>query len=36
MRPRTELELLNIKGVGRTKLEKYGEAFLSLLRELPG
>ncbi|WP_199616847.1 DNA helicase RecQ [Paenibacillus alkalitolerans] len=34
--PRSELEMLNVKGVGRSKLEKYGEEFLQLLRELPG
>jgi ATP-dependent DNA helicase RecQ len=30
-RPRTEAELLTVTGVGTTKLERYGEAFLSLV-----
>jgi ATP-dependent DNA helicase RecQ len=32
-RPRTMDELLGISGVGKTKLQKYGEAFLHVLRE---
>jgi ATP-dependent DNA helicase RecQ len=31
-RPRTTSELLGISGVGKTKLEKYGEAFLRVIR----
>jgi len=31
--PTTEEELLKINGVGRTKLKKYGDEFLSLLKE---
>ncbi|GAA3709331.1 ATP-dependent DNA helicase RecQ [Oceanisphaera sediminis] len=31
-RPKTEPELLGINGVGQRKLERYGEAFLALLR----
>ena len=31
-RPRNASELLGISGVGRTKLEKYGEAFLRVIR----
>jgi ATP-dependent DNA helicase RecQ len=30
--PRTELELRNVPGVGPAKLQRYGEAFLELLR----
>ena len=33
VRPRTRTELLGITGVGRTKLEKYGEAFLRVITE---
>ncbi len=32
-KPRTATELLTITGVGPTKLERYGQAFLALLRE---
>ncbi|MFZ5896608.1 MAG: RecQ family ATP-dependent DNA helicase [Myxococcota bacterium] len=32
-RPRSEAELLSVSGVGLRKLERYGERFLSLLRE---
>jgi ATP-dependent DNA helicase RecQ len=32
--PRTEDELLSLNGVGEAKLARYGEAFLSLIREL--
>lgn len=32
-RPRTMDELLGISGVGKTKLQKYGEAFLQVIRE---
>jgi ATP-dependent DNA helicase RecQ len=32
-RPRTMDELLGISGVGQTKLQKYGEAFLQVIRE---
>jgi superfamily II DNA helicase RecQ len=31
--PTTESEMLRVSGVGPAKLEKYGEAFLRLLRE---
>jgi len=31
-KPQTEAELLNVSGVGPTKLERYGEAFLEVLR----
>jgi ATP-dependent DNA helicase RecQ len=31
--PRTRAELLGISGVGPVKLERYGEAFLEVLRE---
>ncbi len=31
-KPRNEAELLNVSGVGPTKLERYGEAFLEVLR----
>ena len=33
VRPRTTADLLGIGGVGKTKLEKYGEAFLHVIRE---
>ncbi|HYJ78049.1 MAG TPA: HRDC domain-containing protein, partial [Longimicrobiaceae bacterium] len=32
-RPTTPAEMLAVSGVGRAKLEKYGEAFLRVLRE---
>jgi len=32
VRPRTPAELLGVSGVGRTKLEKYGDAFLRVIR----
>jgi superfamily II DNA helicase RecQ len=32
LRPQTESDLLDISGVGRTKLDRYGERFLELLR----
>ena len=32
-RPRDEHELLGISGVGQAKLQRYGEAFLSVIRE---
>jgi ATP-dependent DNA helicase RecQ len=32
-RPRDEEELLGISGVGQAKLQRYGEAFLSVIRE---
>jgi len=31
-RPQTEAELLDISGVGQTKLDRYGDGFLSILR----
>jgi len=35
-KPGTKAELLQVAGVGRTKLERYGEAFLALLRAAAG
>ena len=32
LRPQTESDLLDINGVGRTKLDRYGQRFLELLR----
>jgi ATP-dependent DNA helicase RecQ len=32
VRPRTTSELLGVSGVGKTKLEKYGDAFLRVIR----
>jgi ATP-dependent DNA helicase RecQ len=32
-RPQTASEMLGISGVGQTKLDRYGERFLSVLRE---
>jgi ATP-dependent DNA helicase RecQ len=32
-RPTTKAALFDISGVGPTKLERYGEAFLDVLRE---
>ena len=34
--PRTERELLDLYGVGPTKLDEYGEEILELVREAPG
>jgi len=34
-RPQTEAELLDVSGVGPTKLDRYGEAFLEVLRAVP-
>jgi len=34
-RPQTAAELLDISGVGQTKLDRFGEQFLSVLREEP-
>ena len=31
-RPRTNSEMLGISGVGQTKLDRYGDRFLSVLR----
>jgi superfamily II DNA helicase RecQ len=31
--PTSELELLRVPGVGPAKLQRYGQAFLELLRE---
>ena len=31
--PRSEAELLDVPGVGPAKLQRYGEAFLEVLRE---
>ena len=33
MRPQSEADMLQISGVGQTKLERYGERFLTVLRE---
>jgi ATP-dependent DNA helicase RecQ len=33
LRPKDEHELLGISGVGEAKLRRYGEAFLSVIRE---
>ncbi|MPN44032.1 ATP-dependent DNA helicase RecQ [bioreactor metagenome] len=33
VRPTNRLEMLQIKGVGQSKLDKYGEAFLKILNE---
>ena len=30
-RPRTHKEMLNISGVGQSKLERYGDAFLDVI-----
>ena len=32
-RPATDLEFLEVSGVGQVKLERYGEAFLALIAE---
>jgi ATP-dependent DNA helicase RecQ len=32
-RPRTRAQFLNVTGVGEVKLERYGEAFMSVIRE---
>jgi ATP-dependent DNA helicase RecQ len=32
--PMSEAEFLEVSGVGRVKLERYGKAFLDLLREV--
>ena len=34
-RPQTALEMLGISGVGQTKLDRYGDRFLSVLRDEP-
>ena len=31
--PKTPIEFLQIKGVGQNKLDKYGDAFLAVLKE---
>ena len=36
LRPSSPSELLAVQGVGKTKLERYGEAFLEVLRERDG
>jgi ATP-dependent DNA helicase RecQ len=33
VRPRTAAELLSVGGVGKAKLERYGEAFLEIIRD---
>lgn len=35
-RPKNSLQLLKIKGVGQNKLDKYGEQFLAVIREVKG
>ena len=35
-RPRTLQELARIPGIGRSKLERYGELFLRVVSETPG
>jgi ATP-dependent DNA helicase RecQ len=32
-RPQTAAEMLGISGVGQTKLDRYGEQFLAVLRD---
>jgi ATP-dependent DNA helicase RecQ len=32
-RPKTASEMLGISGVGQTKLDRYGDRFLSVLRD---
>ena len=32
-RPKTDAELLGVSGVGPAKLQRYGDAFISLIRE---
>ena len=34
-RPQTAAEMLDISGVGQTKLDRYGDGFLSILRDRP-
>jgi ATP-dependent DNA helicase RecQ len=34
-RPQTAAEMLEISGVGQTKLDRYGDGFLSILRDRP-
>ena len=34
-RPQTSSEMLDISGVGQTKLDRYGDRFLSVLRDQP-
>ena len=34
-RPQTAAEMLGISGVGQTKLDRYGDRFLSVLRDEP-
>ena len=36
LRPSSSAELLTLQGIGETKLERYGEAFLNVLREHEG
>ena len=33
LRPQTELKFLEVSGVGQNKLQKYGETFMSLIKE---
>jgi len=35
-RPQTESDMLALSGVGQTKLERYGQRFLSVLRAHDG
>jgi ATP-dependent DNA helicase RecQ len=34
-RPQTAAEMLGISGVGQAKLDRYGDRFLSVLRDEP-
>ncbi len=34
--PQTAAEMLDVSGVGQTKLDRYGDRFLSILRDWPG
>ncbi len=33
LRPNSEAELLDISGIGQVKLDRYGQRFLSVLRD---
>jgi ATP-dependent DNA helicase RecQ len=35
-RPQTEAAMLDISGVGQTKLDRFGDEFLSVLQDRPG
>jgi ATP-dependent DNA helicase RecQ len=34
-RPQTAAEMLGISGIGQTKLDRYGDRFLAVLRDAP-